>query len=196
MNKDLFSSQSKEYASFRPTYPKDLYDFILNHIKEKSIAWDCGCGNGQVAHDLSTHFEKVFATDLSAKQIENTVPGKNIIYSVSCAEQTSFADSIFDLITVGQAIHWFYFEKFYGEVKRVGKPDALLAVWGYSLLSINPEIDKIIQHFYTQVIGPYWDKERKLVDEQYKTIPFPFEEIKTPPFEFSFEWSLEYFQGY
>ncbi len=192
--KDLFSNHAQQYATFRPTYPKALYDFILGHVKNKSMVWDCG--NGQVANDLSPYFERVFATDLSAKQIENAIPGKNIEYAVSKAEQTSFQDSAFDLVTVGQALHWFDLPAFYKEVKRVSKPDALLAVWGYSLLSISPEIDPIVSHFYTHIIGPYWDRERKLVDDQYQTIPFPFEEIKTPDFEFSFHWTFDHFFGY
>jgi ubiquinone/menaquinone biosynthesis C-methylase UbiE len=194
--KDLFSSQSKEYAAFRPTYPKALYQFIFNHVKGRKSAWDCGCGNGQVANDLSSVFEKVLATDISTNQLQSAVRASNIIYSVSPAEQTSFADSSFDLITVGQALHWFDLPKFYEEVKRVGNPGALLAVWGYSLLHITPEIDKVVQYFNTHVVGPYWDKERRLVDERYQTISFPFEEIPTPPFEFSFRWSKDRFLGY
>lgn len=77
--KDLFSNQSKQYSAFRPTYPKELYDFILSHVKERNTAWDCGCGNGQVANDLSPHFNKVYATDLSAKQIENAVHKLNTL---------------------------------------------------------------------------------------------------------------------
>ena len=46
------------------------------------------------------------------------------------------------------------------------------------------------------IIGPYWDKERKLVDEEYKTIAFPFSEIKVPSFSFSFQWTLAELQGY
>ncbi len=136
--KDLFSAQSKQYASFRPTYPKELYDFILSHVKNRSIAWDCGCGNGQVANDLSPYFEKIFATDLSAKQIENAVAAPNIKYFISKAEQTSFPDKSFDVITVGQAIHWFDFPAFYNEVKRVSKPDAVLAVWGIFFIAYFP----------------------------------------------------------
>jgi len=100
------------------------------------------------------------------------------------------------LVTVGQALHWFDLPAFYKEVKRVAKPNALLAVWGYSLLNISPEINLVISRFYTDIIGPYWDKERKLVDDQYKTILFPFKEINTPEFEFSFQWNLDSFQGY
>jgi len=194
--KDRFSLHAKQYASFRPTYPKELYEFIMSNVKGRDCAWDCGCGNGQVANDLSPYFEKVFATDLSAKQIENAKPAANIIYSVSPAENTPFKESTFDLITVGQALHWFDIPKFYDEVKRVAKPGAMLAIWGYSLLIISPDIDQKINHFYTKIIGPYWDKERKLVDHQYQTIPFPFAEIKSPSFQFSFEWNLEHLYGY
>lgn len=193
--KDLFSDNSKQYAAFRPTYPKELYDFIFSHVKKFDTAWDCGTGNGQVARDLALKFKKVVATDISEKQLANAYQAPNIFYSVT-GEETNFPDHQFDLITVAQAIHWFDIPKFYKEVSRVANKDAILVVWGYSLLSISPEIDKVLTHFYTQVVGPYWDKERKLIDDQYTTIPFLFAEISVPEFKFSFEWTLEEFQGY
>ena len=196
MAKDLFSDHSKQYASFRPTYPSALYDFILKQVKTPGVAWDCACGNGQVAQDLAGRFGKVFATDQSQNQIDNAVRKDNITYSVCPAEKTSFEDQQFDLITVGQAIHWFDIPLFFDEVRRVAKPGAVVAVWGYSLLSIDQGIDLIMDHFYTSVIGPYWDKERKLVDERYRTIEFPFTRIDVPPFDFSFQWDLDEVQGY
>ncbi len=194
--KDLFSGYASGYAAFRPTYPKELYDFILSLVKEKDSAWDCATGNGQVARDLAPHFKKVMATDSSSKQIDNAIAISNIHYSVSSAERTSFTDSSFDLITVGQAIHWLEFDKFYSEVTRVSKPGAILAVWGYGLLKINPPIDERILDFYVRIIGPYWHSERKLIDQRYTTIPFPFKEIPSPEFSFSFLWTLEELEGY
>ena len=91
----------------------------------------------------------------------------NIFYSISPAEKTSFPDHQFDLITVGQALHWFDRDRFYEEVRRVGKPGGLLAVWGYALLSIEPTIDDKIMHFYNHIVGPYWDSARKLLEEEY-----------------------------
>jgi ubiquinone/menaquinone biosynthesis C-methylase UbiE len=196
MAKDLFSNNSKEYAAFRPTYPSALYDFMMMHVKNKTQAWDCACGNGQVARDLADRVDKVFATDQSASQIDNAIRRDNIVYSVGSAERTSFADQQFDLVTVGQAIHWFNIPKFIAEVRRVTKPGGVVAVWGYSLLSIDTGIDLLISNFYTSVIGPYWDKERKLVDDRYRTIEFPFKRIDVPSFEFSFDWTLEELRGY
>lgn len=195
MSKDLFSNHAAQYAAFRPTYPPELYEFIFRLLKGFGLAWDAGTGNGQVARELSKKFKKVFATDISQKQLDNAYRQENISYEIA-GETLSLPESQFDLITVAQAIHWFDRQKFYQEVKRVAKPDALLAVWGYGLLRISDPIDLIIHEFYTQVIGPYWDKERKLIDEHYKTIEFPFPEIEAPPFAFSFHWSLEELRGY
>jgi hypothetical protein len=67
---------------------------------------------------------------------------------------------------------------------------------GYGLLKINDEVDKLIYRFYSETIGKYWDKERKYVDENYATIPFPFKEIECPAFKIVFEWTLEELIGY
>ena len=56
MAKDLFSKQSDLYAKYRPTYPQDLYEYILSFVKERNIAWDCATGNGQAAAVLSEFF--------------------------------------------------------------------------------------------------------------------------------------------
>ena len=194
--KDRFSNHASGYATFRPTYPKELYEFLLKHVKRNHVAWDCGTGNGQVARDLAPYFKEVRATDISINQIKQAVPSANIYYSISPAEKTSFPDATFDLITVAQAIHWFNIQEFYSEVTRVARPDAFLAVWGYGVLRVSPPVDELIDDFYVNIIGPYWDAGRKLIDDHYKSVPFPFEEISAPSFGFSFEWTLAAFEGY
>ena len=196
MSKDYFSGHSKLYATFRPTYPDDLYSFIFKHVKNFDSAWDCATGNGQVARVLANHFRQVHATDISQQQLDNAVQAKSISYSVQGAEKTTFSDNQFDLITVGQALHWFDLEKFYNEVNRVAKKDALLAVWGYAVCKVNKQVDEHFYHFYNHVVGPYWDSARKLVEEEYKNIPFPFDQISTPKFSIDVEWTLEEFAGY
>ena len=77
MAKDLFSKQSDLYAKYRPTYPKELYDYIVSFVKEKDVAWDCATGNGQAAGVLANYFKKVIATDISAAQIERAIRKEN-----------------------------------------------------------------------------------------------------------------------
>ena len=195
--KDNFSKQADVYAKYRPTYPQELFDFIFNHIKNRQTAWDCGTGNGQAAKKLAKHFEKVFATDISQKQIDKAHQASNIFYSVQPAEQTNFPGNTFDLITVSQALHWFKLDNFYAEVKRVAKPGGWLAAWMYNLPSISSEIDKLVNtQLYKNTLGKYWDYERKYVDENYITLSFPFSEIQTPVFTIQLEWTLEELEGY
>lgn len=194
--KDNFSKQAALYAKYRPAYPPALFDFILKHVSGRALAWDCATGNGQTAKELAKYFEKIFATDISAKQIEKAAQHPSIIYSIQPAEQTGFADNSFDLITVSQALHWFRFNDFYKETKRVAKPGAVFAAWCYPLLFISPETDRLIISFYRETTGPYWDAERKYVDEKYQTIPFPFKEIKSPVFTMEYEWTINELEGY
>jgi ubiquinone/menaquinone biosynthesis C-methylase UbiE len=196
MLKDYFSSHSSIYAAFRPTYPDALYEFIFKYLSEKNKVWDCATGNGQVADYLAHHFTEVYATDLSQQQLNNAVQAANIFYSLSSAEKTAFRNREFDLITVGQALHWFNLKEFYAEVNRVGKPNSLLAVWGYERCSVNAEIDILFSDFYTNIVGPYWDPARKLIEEEYKSIEFPFDEIIAPKFQISLRWTLEHYTGY
>ena len=194
--KDNFSKQSDLYSRFRPGYPKKLFDFLIELLPDKNYAWDCATGNGQVAVKLSKYFNEVYATDLSAAQINNAERKQNIFYSVESAEETLLPDHKFDLITVAQAIHWFHFERFYKQVNRTLKPGGIIAIIGYDLCSINKEIDFLINDFYGKIVGPYWDKERVYVEQHYTTIPFPFKEINTPRFSISYKWEMEELIGY
>ena len=195
--KDLFSKQAAEYRLYRPEYPQELYIHIMEQVEETEAAWDCGTGNGQVAAALSDFFEEVEATDISESQLRNAIEKYNVFYQLCRAEKTHFEDSTFDLITVAQAVHWFNFEGFYKEVRRVAKPRAVIAVWGYGLFQINPEIDALLHDFYKNVTGPYWDRERRHIDEEYKNIPFPFKQIGgKKDFTIMKQWSLADLEGF
>lgn len=194
--KDNFSTASDQYALYRPGYPDELFDYLKTVISRCENAWDCGTGNGQVAVKLSAFFENVYATDISAAQLAQAVQRTNIYYSQQAAEETHFPDERFDLIVAAQAIHWFDFDKFYAEVRRTAKHGALLVVIGYGKLLVSPVIDEAINELYHVILHPYWDSERRYVDEGYRTIPFPFTEIKTPDFANRYRWTLEQLTGY
>jgi len=197
MAKDLFSNQASLYAQNRPGYPRGLYDYILQHVQNRQQAWDCATGNGQAAVELAAYFEKVMATDVSEKQLQQAQPHEKIEYSISTAEQTPFADNSFDCITVAQAYHWFKFDAFGSEVLRVAKPGAIIAIWGYSLIVCEDEaIDTLINTFYRETVGAYWDTERRYIDEHYTTVPFPYEVLPSKEFQISVPWNRQQLTGY
>ena len=194
---DRFSIQSKTYKDFRPSYPEALYKYIYSFCDAMHSCWDCGTGNGQVAAVLSKSFDQVFATDISQQQIKNAILKPNIQYSVQRAEQTTFPEQYFDLITVAQAAHWFDLPSFNMEVNRVLRPNGIIAIWGYGLLKINPEIDALVNHFYQHIIGTYWDKERGHIDNNYSTILFNFNEVDIKEnFKIEAKWTIDQLKGY
>lgn len=194
--KDNFSSASDQYALYRPTYPDRFFSYLKTLIPLPEMAWDCGTGNGQVAVKLASFFETVCATDISDSQMHHAPKRNNIDYSLQAAEKTNFQNHTFDLIIVAQAVHWFDFEKFYSEVNRTAKENALLVVLGYGRLEISPEIDANIDAFHEDTLGQYWDVERRYIDALYQTIPFPFEEIDAPKFTNAYDWTFEHLIGY
>ena len=196
--KDHFSTQSDQYAKYRPDYPGALFKFIISQLECTNRLWDCATGNGQVAFPMSEFFKEIYATDISANQLYNAKKTANIHYSLQPAEKTNFKDLFFDCVTVAQAIHWFNFDKFYSEVTRVLKPGGMLAVFAYGLFKIpsDKETETIFNRFYTDVTGPYWDPERHYIDENYLTIPFPFTDISSPDFKIEKSWLLKDVIGY
>ncbi len=188
--KDHFSNHANDYAAKRPTYPDALFAYLASLCNETTVAWDCACGNGQASIGLANYFDSIIATDASQEQIEHTEPHPNISYQVYLADNTTIPDNSIDLITIAQGLHWFNFETFYQEVKRVSKPNTVIAAWCYELQTVSPEIDKVIRYFYDDIIGNYWPPERQYIEEAYATLPFPFHEIKSPPFTMTQEWTL------
>lgn len=190
-SKDHFSGQAGDYARHRPRYPESLIRFVAQQAVGKERAWDCATGSGQCAVALAAHFKEVVATDLSQAQIDHAEKNPHVVYRVATAEDSGIESSSVDAITVAQAFHWFDFEKFYAEVRRVARPGAVIALWCYGLHEIEPAIDRICQKYYEEIVGSYWPAEVKWVREKYKTIPFPFKEITAPGFRIEEEWNLE-----
>ncbi|HSA75701.1 MAG TPA: class I SAM-dependent methyltransferase [Candidatus Nitrosocosmicus sp.] len=195
---DHFSSTSKEYSFSRPTYPDDLYKYLSDITPNKDTVWDCATGNGQAAIGLCKYFKNVIASDASKGQLDYKFLRNNIHYEMFPAEKATINNNCVDLITVAQAAHWFDLDKFYKEVTRVSKSKGILAIWSYGMHKINYEIDKISTKLNVggDILGKYWPQQTNYVKEDYKTIPFPFKEIRSPKFEMTVKWSLDNLVNY
>ncbi len=197
MAKDLFSGQADSYAANRPGYPPELFEYIIQFVQERKAAWDCATGNGQAAVALAPYFETVEATDISQGQLDRAEKKDNIHYRHSPAEQTPFADNQFDLITVAQAYHWIDWAAFEKEARRVGKENAVIAIWGYNLPHCtDPGVDQVIRYFYYNITAPYWDPARKFVEEEYARVDFNFDPLPAASFSMKVSWTKERMLGY
>ena len=198
MSKDLFSAHAADYAKYRPTYPVELMEYIASLAEKREAALDCATGNGQAAILLARFFDKVYATDFSAKQIEEAQPHPKVQYSVSRAESTNFQDNSFDAITIAQAYHWVNHEEFAREAKRIGRNNCIVAVIGYNLFRCaNNEVTWLVDEFYYNVTDPYWEPERKYVQGLYMNAPFYFDELPvTNSFKMQSRWTIDQMEGY
>lgn len=194
--KDHFSTQAAGYAKARPTYPPALFAELARLAPGRTLAWDCGAGNGQASVGLAEHFEHVVATEPSAAQLAVSTPNPRIDYLQSAELAPGIADGSADLVTAAQAAHWFDRPKFYAEVKRVLRPGGVVALWTYELCSITPEIDGLVHRFYRGPIGPYWPPERSHCETGYREFEFPFAERPFPTCAMALEWTLGDFTKY
>ena len=179
---DHFASVAADYARFRPAYPPALFDFLAGVSPDRSLAWDCGTGTGIAAIPLAQRFSAVVATDASEAQLAQAPPHPRITWRVLREGTSGLPDHSASLVTVAQAAHWFDLDAFYREVDRVLKPGGVVALWCYGLLAIEADIDRVLNQFEHGCVGSYWPAERRHVDAEYQTLPFPYSRIDTPVF--------------
>lgn len=178
---DHFSATAPDYRRFRPGYPAELYAWLATLTPGRALAWDCATGNGQAARGLRTHFDRVVATDASAEQIAGAREDHAVEYRVAPASASGLAEASVDLVAVAQALHWFADDAFYTEVRRVLRDGGVLATWGYGLIRVDDGVDPIVERFYGEVLGAYWPRRRVHVENAYRDLLFPFDEVADPP---------------
>ena len=193
--RDYFSGESQAYAEFRPRYPEELFDWLAGTAPLRDLAWDAATGTGQAAEPLAERFARVIATDASATQLAGAEPAARAYYVRAFAERAPLGNHSVSLVTVAQALHWLELPLFYSEVRRVLKSGGVIAAWCYGLHRFGGEIDAVVQEFY-DAMGPWWSPERGMVDDGYRSVPFPFARLTPPPMAMQAEWTLPHLVGY
>lgn len=202
---DLFVS-GHNYANFRPTYPDSLYETIVKYqhkfitqtsSNEKRICVDVGCGTGQASVALSRDFDEVIAIDASLSQLQSAIQSPKVVYKIGSAEHIPTSDHVADMITVAQALHWFQLDTFFAECKRVLRPGGTLAAWTYGLIRLeNKQAEDIIMDYHMNVMGPYWDAKRLLVDQRYIHITLPFHDFQRVESSMEYHMTLQDLYNY
>ena len=191
-----YSINADLYHSYRPTYPPELYAFIASLVRDRKLAWDCATGSGQAAFGLADFFDKVVATDLIPEQLAHSRKKPNIEYFVSDEENPSLQNGSVDLVSAATAIHWLDNEKFFREAKRVLKPGGIIAVWGYTGVDVNEDLDDCLRHIISTYLRPYYPKQIDIALGRYEEVQFPFEEVEAPAFRTVREMSYDDFVSY
>ncbi len=131
-----FSSRVENYIKYRPGYPGEVITLLEQECGLTSAATvaDIGSGTGILTEPFLKHGNPVFAVEPNPEMraaAERLLAGHPNFRSVNgTAEATRLADLCADLITAGQAFHWFDPDRTRREFVRVLKPGGWVAlIW-------------------------------------------------------------------
>ncbi|NJL47215.1 MAG: class I SAM-dependent methyltransferase [Leptolyngbyaceae cyanobacterium SM2_5_2] len=127
-----FSSRSRDYECYRPTYPAAAIEAILNNLQLPLTVADVGAGTGIGARLLARSEVKVWAVEPSAAMRESASPHAQVEFLAGSAEAIPLPSASVDVVSSFQAFHWFDFQTSLQEFRRVLKPQGRLAlVWSF-----------------------------------------------------------------
>lgn len=136
---------SKDYAKYRDIYPDEFYRRITDRglcISGQNVL-DIGTGTGVIPRNMLRFGAKWTGTDISPEQIEQArllSQGTDIEYLAVAAEELSFPDNSFDVITACQCFWYFDHEKLIPKFRRFLKSGGSLVVLYMAWLPFEDKI--------------------------------------------------------
>jgi SAM-dependent methyltransferase len=193
---DHFSQVAARYAAYRPHYPAALVDALAARADTSGVAWDVGCGSGQLSVALAERFARVIATDPAQAQLDEAVPHPRVEYRRASAEDSGLPAASVALVVAAQAAHWFDWPRFVAEAARVAAPGALVALVSYGILVVDGAAGAEISRYYHEVAGPYWPPGRQHVENGYRDLVMPWPAVEAPSIDMTAAWTRDELVGY
>jgi SAM-dependent methyltransferase len=152
-----FSERVPYYHLYRPRYPAGLIDLLRDNLglKPDWIIADIGSGTGISSELFLKNGNPVYAiepnADMRAASERYYGHYANFHPLDGTAEVTGLADSSVDLVTCGQAFHWFNHAEAKAEFKRILRPEALVVLfWNTRKDTASPFLEA-----YNALVGEY-----------------------------------------
>ena len=140
-----FSSRVENYIRFRPDYPPRVLLLLRNecHLKPDSAVADIGSGTGILSEIFLKNGNRVYGVEPNQgmrEAAEDLLRKYRQFVSVDgTAENTGLDPESVDLVTAGQAFHWFDRQKARAEFERILKPGGWVAlIWNERRLDSTP----------------------------------------------------------
>jgi len=130
-----FSNRVADYVRYRPGYPPQLIQALQDEagLTSQSIVADIGSGTGISAGLFLQLGCTVYGVEPNTEMraaAEARFAGETRFHSIAAtAEATSLADDSVDLVTAGQAFHWFDRERTRAEFARILRPGGFVALF-------------------------------------------------------------------
>ena len=135
-NKEHFTGKADKYSKFRPSYPKELLDYLYYEVgfRADSKIADIGAGTGIFSRLLLERGSRVIAVepndDMRRFAEADFAEFESFTAVKAPAENTGLPAASVDFITTAQAFHWFDTELFREECRRILKPGGkVVIIW-------------------------------------------------------------------
>ncbi|HEU4479234.1 MAG TPA: methyltransferase domain-containing protein [Pyrinomonadaceae bacterium] len=142
---ERFTSRVETYAKFRPGYPPDVLELLRSEcgLTPDTIVADVGSGTGILSELLLKNGNEVLGVEPNnamREAAEHLLRNYPSFKSVGgSAESTTLPDQSVELITAGQAFHWFDGAAARREFSRILKPQGYVAlIWNDRRLDSTP----------------------------------------------------------
>ncbi|MDA4124761.1 MAG: class I SAM-dependent methyltransferase [Thaumarchaeota archaeon] len=122
------------YSRYRPGYPPEILDVLRKEIgfQKNEVVADIGSGTGLLTKLFLSNGNRVFAVEPNARMryhADRDFAGFTNFASVAGkAERTKLRRKSIDLITAGEALHWFNASRTTKEFSRIARPGCHLCV--------------------------------------------------------------------
>lgn len=133
---ERFSDRVADYVRYRPSYPQEVIDLIVNTvgITRDTLIADIGCGTGIFSKLLLQTPASVIGVEPNQAMLDaamHDLGQENRFFPVhKTAEQTGLQSHTIDAVTAAQAFHWFNQELARDEFRRILKPEGwVFLVW-------------------------------------------------------------------
>jgi SAM-dependent methyltransferase len=125
-----FSDRAADYVKYRPTYPAEAVDAILEGLGPPQwlVAADVGAGTGISARVLGDRGVRVVAIEPGDAMREAAAPHPKVMWVSANAEATGLRSEAVDFVLCAQSFHWFRVPEALTEFARILKPRGRLAI--------------------------------------------------------------------
>jgi SAM-dependent methyltransferase len=149
-----FGSSAEAYERGRPDYPSAAIGWLGQRVglKPGVTVIDLGAGTGKLSRPLAATGARVIAIE-PVEAMRGAI-GPEIEAVEGAAEKLPLPDGSSDVVTVGQAFHWFDGAVALAEIHRVLRPGGSLAlIWNVRRMEdpIHAAIEELIKGYVEQV---------------------------------------------
>jgi SAM-dependent methyltransferase len=162
----FFSDKVEQYVRYRPSYPAEVVELLVREcgLGAEAVVADVGSGPGNLARLFLERGLQVYGVE---PNLEMREAGERLLADFAgfvslagTAEATGLPGASVDLVTAGQAFHWFDVKRARAEFRRILQPPHWVAlVWNERRADASAFLAALDQVLAAYVTGDVWRRD-------------------------------------